>query len=359
MSTVFSHIVQKHLSQEYENVATDALAFLLGGCPAAKRGLMRLLRGVDPGLPDLQFRTQVSEGSARPDMWGMDGSQVRVLIENKFWAGLTDHQPVSYLRIFESSQPNGVLLFIVPAARQGTVWQELLARISASGESLNKKEPTTGFYSSARVGDSNVLALTSWEQLISSLELEAANEPKTLAELYQLRALCKAADDQAFVPFSGQELSDQRLPAIVLQLNSITEEAVRIASEMGSVARGNLRPSANWERIGRYLSIQTQEEEPTRFGAFLGVDFVAWRRLGRTPMWLEFWKSSPAPEWACGEEAIRRINANPDSVQLHVGTIEERFLIGIHVPAGEEKDRAAQVVAKQLTLVSRLLSKAS
>ena len=69
MQTVFSHIVQKRLSQESENVATVALEFILNSSEAARNGMMKLLRGVIPQLPRLWFRTQQTEDNNRPDMW--------------------------------------------------------------------------------------------------------------------------------------------------------------------------------------------------------------------------------------------------------------------------------------------------
>src|ERR1035441_823681 len=111
MNTVFSHIVQKRLSRENENVATEALAYILGYSEAARNGMMKLLRGVAK-MPELRFRTQQTEVSShpdmrgcqtevnsRPDMHGCDNDGIpRVFVENKFWAGLTKNQPVSYLR---------------------------------------------------------------------------------------------------------------------------------------------------------------------------------------------------------------------------------------------------------------------
>jgi hypothetical protein len=58
MATVFNHIVQKRLSQVNEDVATDALAFILGSSEPARAGMMKFLGGLAPGLPSLQFRTQ-------------------------------------------------------------------------------------------------------------------------------------------------------------------------------------------------------------------------------------------------------------------------------------------------------------
>ena len=110
MQTVFSHIVQKRFSQVNEDVATDALAFVLHSSESARNGMMKLLRGVAPNMPGLRFRTQQTEGSIRPDMWGYDEGEPRVFVENKFWAGLTDNQPVSYLRqLSEYTQPTVLL----------------------------------------------------------------------------------------------------------------------------------------------------------------------------------------------------------------------------------------------------------
>ena len=119
MSTVFSHIVQKQFSKQYENVATEALAFILDSNDSARNGMMRLLRSIAPDMPDLHFRTQETEGSARPDMRGDDDeNEPRVFIENKFWAGLTDNQPLTYLEnLTEYPQPT-ILLVVVPDERE-------------------------------------------------------------------------------------------------------------------------------------------------------------------------------------------------------------------------------------------------
>ena len=55
MQTVFSHIVQKRLSEQNENVATEALAFILRSHKAAQKGMLKLLRGIDPKMPPLWF----------------------------------------------------------------------------------------------------------------------------------------------------------------------------------------------------------------------------------------------------------------------------------------------------------------
>ena len=136
--TVFSHIVQKRLSQESENIATEALAFILQSSEAAQGGMMKLLRGIVPDLPNLWFRTQQMQGNSRPDMWGLDETaSAHVFVENKFWAGLTDSQPVSYLKELGERPHSSLLLVVVPAAREKAVWRELARRLAESGISAD------------------------------------------------------------------------------------------------------------------------------------------------------------------------------------------------------------------------------
>jgi hypothetical protein len=78
MQTVFSHIIQKRFSRINEDVATDALSFILHSSESARNGIMKLLRGLVGDLPDLRFRTQQTENSIRPDMWGFHKTEPRV-----------------------------------------------------------------------------------------------------------------------------------------------------------------------------------------------------------------------------------------------------------------------------------------
>lgn len=198
MNTVFSHIVQKRLSPEYENIATEALAFILHSNESARSGLMKFLRGIASDLPSLQFRTQQTDGSARPDqtdgsarpdMCGFEGTKVRVFIENKFWAGLTVKQPVEYLeRLAKCTQPS-LLLVVVPTARQETMWRELCRRIEEAKVSTPRGEAAVGGVRSAAIGRGRILALTSWKTLLDAIETELTDEPQAKNDLLQLRGL--------------------------------------------------------------------------------------------------------------------------------------------------------------------------
>ena len=121
-----------------EDCATEALTFLLQGCPEAREALRDYVgRLFQVGLsPQLNYRSQVSDvETGRPDVVGTDPTGVdQLVIEAKFWAGLTEKQPGGYVKRLGVGQP-GVVLVLAPAARLLTLWPELLANLAAySGE---------------------------------------------------------------------------------------------------------------------------------------------------------------------------------------------------------------------------------
>lgn len=103
MRTLLSHVVNRRFSQDSEDVATEALAFIMQKSEAARKGVMRVLHAVNPDLPHLRFRTQQTERGVRPDMSGMAGNRPFAFIENEFWAGLTDSQPCMLFLIIDST----------------------------------------------------------------------------------------------------------------------------------------------------------------------------------------------------------------------------------------------------------------
>ena len=144
MDTVFSHIIRKRLSRASEDVATDALAYILDRSETARRAFNSLLQGICAGLPELRFRTQLADGAIRPDMWGENESGTRVYIENKFWAGLTDNQPIAYLHSLARGAQPTVLLLITPKERASTLWRELSHRLQAASISVTEVEAPSG-----------------------------------------------------------------------------------------------------------------------------------------------------------------------------------------------------------------------
>ncbi len=349
MNTVFSYIVQKRLSQENENVATEALAFILDSSERGRNGLMKLLRGISPDLPALRFRTQQTEGIARPDLWGFDGGTPRVFIENKFWAGLTENQPVEYLRLLARYPKPAVLLMVVPAARLDIVWRELTHRLATANVGTSPWNPSAKVHFVVATDSGPFLALTSWANLLSVIEAELVDEPRLTNDLLQLRALCDATDLDAAVPFSSTELTDQRTPAFVLHLNSAAQRAVNAGVAEGVLSVTGLRPMANWERHGQYVSF------PKAMGlcAWFGTDFRRWRERGSTPLWLVF----AADRSGRAFEVRAVLERWTEGQGLDCSVQGDDFAVGIDVVAGEEQEHVIRSIVTRLKDIATELSR--
>jgi hypothetical protein len=165
-ATLFGHLATKFGTQA-ENLATESLSYILNGSSVAKQALLHFVaQAVEPlRRATLVFQPQLAGADgAIPDLVGLDPLRRQVLvIEAKFWAGLTDNQPLAYLNRLPDDQ-SGLLLFVVPGQRVPLLWPDLLRRCAAGGHVLtNHRSLGMGFEADA------ALALVSWRTLLGTL----------------------------------------------------------------------------------------------------------------------------------------------------------------------------------------------
>lgn len=182
--TVLSHLALR-FAEHPENLATEALGFILGRSHEARTALAALARQIGFDCPnDLVYQAQVSgDSGARPDLvgTGSDGL-VRVVLEAKFWAGLTEAQPVTYLASLRVT--GGLLLFIAPAQRLDTLWTELLRRTTEAGHSGAPSVTPAPEQRQLRINDL-ILAVISWRALLDVIggALERAGDAVRAADV--------------------------------------------------------------------------------------------------------------------------------------------------------------------------------
>lgn len=350
MHSVFSHIIQKRFSSVNEDVATDALAYILESSEPAREGMVKLLQGIDADLPALRFKTQLAEGTIRPDMWGFKDNEPRVFVENKFWAGLTENQPVSYLKQLCGYPQPTVLLVVAPAAREQTLWRELNHRLASAGIHTTPRTATASVPFSTEVHLGPVLALTSWGHLLSVLEHACADDLRARGDLIQLRALCDSADVDAFKPVSRAEVTDQRLPAFIVQLSAIVQATVDRAVTLGALSIGGLRPQASWERIGRYIRVPGDLSKGS-VGAWFGVHFGLWKTHGTTPLWLIFEDG----DFGRGQEVCPLIEPWAARNGVLISRGDHNIAVALDIPSGEEKDAVIRSLAADISRLAVLL----
>ncbi|MFU8772738.1 MAG: hypothetical protein ACNA8H_10000 [Anaerolineales bacterium] len=348
MQTVFSHIIQKRYSQSYEDIATDALAYILGTHKSTYNQMIKILSDILPGLPDLDFQTQVGEGDIRPDMCWFHGPDTFVFIENKFWAGLTEHQPVSYLhKLANDTQPT-LLLMIVPVAREHVMISQLTQRMQQADIHIIKQErKLKGLLWWVKTSIGPYLALTSWSRLLNSLETVAEDDPAAQRDLALLRSLCDSADIDRFMPLNSEELTNQNTPALLTQMGRIIRECVGIGVHEGFFSRKGLTEASTFNGFGRYIQLPDENGA----GAWFGIDFSLWKAHG-TPLWLKFASTqwgraaeveSLLKEWSQGDYQLAK-NQNGE------------FALSINLATGIEKDELIEQIIDQMREISKVLS---
>ena len=335
--------LQPMFSNRAEDIAVEALGHILSGSDAARQVLLDMLAAGGAHVGEIaQIRTQVSgDEGTRPDLAGFDqDGRERVLIEAKFWAGLTENQPVAYLERLPANKPS-VLLFVAPAARIDLLWAELGRRVSESksGISLDPDIAAAGMRGATAAGKRHLM-LTSWANLLDRMAgpAAAAADSHAATDIQQLRGLTDRQDHDAFLPLRSEELGLE-FPRRMLGLQRLVDDATdrAIAAEWASTKGLKVTPQA-WG-YGRYLRLSGAS-------AWFGISFYDWARTQPTPLWL--WFSNPPEETLHALASLRR--RNPPELFDYDG-----LCVPIALPVAAEYDAVLDAVVKRLEEIARLL----
>ena len=270
--TLLAHLAGK-LSSHHEDIAVEALGFILKS-EAARNATVKMLEhhGVS-GVPVIRFETQVSlEDRTRPDLAGLDRkNKPAVLIEAKFWAGLTENQPNAYLNRLPQK---GVLLFVAPAQRIESLWAVLrkLAKVTQPRPDDEKTEFKRVMVSK------RYLMLTSWKYLLEWLE--TAGDSHSRNGVLELRGLVDRLDQDAFLPIRPVEFAPE-IPRRMLNLITLVDDSVTRGKNDGWISTEGLKVTPQATGYGRYVYV-------AEAGAWFGIDFARWARADYpdTPLWL-------------------------------------------------------------------------
>jgi hypothetical protein len=351
------------MTSKTENLATEALGYILGKSAVAGAALAGHLTGAGMTLPDnLSFLTQVhGDGGAIPDLVGTDASGCEVLmIEVKYWAGLTANQPVTYLKRLPD-HTGAALLMVAPATRFETLWSELQRRCAAASMPLVPVPCQSTEMRAARVNGTHLLILTSWRAVLDrmSAALKAAGDLDSAADVAQLQGLCAQMDSDAFLPLTSQELSIAT-PRRVRQFMELLDDLTRrvIEEKLASPVGKNLRLGSTLEYWGYYLVIG-------KVGVGLFVDLRRWDQLRATPFWLEIHGLVNSPQdWGPPRTStIKPLLASleaeqPPRLLMERGNQKGKLVIPVFPLTGQERDRVLDDLIRQVREVAALLASA-
>ncbi len=263
-ASIFARVAGRFISQK-ELFATEVLSAILDEEPA-RRAVLDFCRGIADSIPaDLDFRPQVSSDSGRPDVVGTaDGERV-IVIEGKFDAPLTDNQPCAYV---DSLREDGLLLFVVSERRVDHIWRQVCARCGIKVADASARQ--------ARFRGRHI-AITTWNSLLENARAGLQGDP-VAEDIPQLLEFARGCDMAAFVPFSTEELSSQRSPAVLLQTIHVAEPALRAAADEGHCKLDAL--SREPDSYGRYLTVGDTK-------AWMGYWLTPWALYGVSPLWFQ------------------------------------------------------------------------
>jgi hypothetical protein len=344
-----------HLAQRFavsaENIATEALTWLLGRSAAARAAMVGLVRSVGVDVPDeLTFIGQVgSADTGRPDVVGFDGSRrVRLLIEAKFAAALTPQQPSGYLKSLPPDVDT-MLLVVAPDERRATLWVELLRAVPelAPVAPSPSAVPEAGVLR-VKTGTRTTLALVSWGNLVSRVldALRSADESSLARDAEQLLSLTEAMDSAAFAPLSPGDL-DIRTARQIDQLHLIIDAARRRIIADSPVAEPYGRASHGRIFYGWYI-----RSRATKKAIWYGFLPRAWARHGLSPLWVQV---KVSPSWSRQRllQALSGLHEVGQAGMFEDGA--ESFMIPLSIPEFAGQDEVIDKLRSQLeSVISRL-----
>jgi hypothetical protein len=352
--TLLGHIAERFTGQ-VENIATESLAYIINKAPTAKKALFKFLEQASLVLGEsLSVQTQrPCEEESIPDIQVKNSAGKTVLIiESKFWAGLTDAQPIKYLKTL-SKDCQTMLVFISPSRRLPTLWAEILRRCNLAECSYSATNHVNPEYWISKTKENAYLGILSWRALLSYIlnSVEAEGNIDVAADVKQLIGLCEKQDKEAFLPLASEELSSylgKRIVQFNRIVNIVTDQLV--AANVGAVKGLKATAAENW--YGRYIRI-------SGYGCLIHFNASYWAKWRETPLWFNI-KEIVGERWEVTTKLRNSLESlkRKDPPRLFFDNEDDDVpVIPLFLPFGTEEREAVDSISKQIMDVIGLLRK--
>lgn len=270
------------LSSSPENIATEALCFILRNSNHAKNFFLHYLNKFSIEVTgDIHFQTQLHDDGKIPDLVGLnnEGNKV-IIVENKFWAGLTENQPISYLSMLPKEEP-AILLFLAPSLRIISLFNELIRRVEADKYESQKMILSEVESKVIKLNKYHFLAITSWRSILTFIlnGVEQEHDKASASDIHQLLGLTERMDEEAFIPFESFDLGIKQGISLK-QFSQVINESISIMEKRNIIHLGGLKQAHGAGWYGRYFFLKN-------YAALLFYSAEYWSSLSETPFWLK------------------------------------------------------------------------
>lgn len=277
-----------------EDIASEGLTYILQQSISARNAINKIVKS-DFGLEfgNMSYSTQnAGDKLERPDISGYDNDGNEVLImEAKFWAALTENQPVEYLNRL---LPKGVLMFICPTLRVRPVFDELVKRINAVS-----LVHTIDYQSHAiTIDETRHIIVKTWNEILGTIKnrLVQDNEQLLISDVDQIIGFCDTIDSNAFLPLQSDDLSPKHARRIN-SYNDIVDKVVNVLIGHKIVSTPNLKASSKKSGYIKYM-------KSNHLGMCFNISYEYWASYADTPFWISFKDPASVP-WTMPKELIK------------------------------------------------------
>ena len=379
--SLFAHIAPR-FARSSEDLATEGLAHILSSSNVAAAAFGAHLSalvaplGVEvSGRFEFETRRGMADGGGIPDLraHALDSPQ-EVLIESKFWAGLTDNQPRGYVQALgRSEKPETcILLFLVPEARLPSLWREIMRLLkqeelleSAVTDAKLRLGVSPASPCPVRTRQGPIVGIVSWGDLLSYLEeglrrsgashcaadgmdtatlnvavsqrSKAYGRSNTLRDLMDLRSLCDRMIGTAeWVPASSEDLTGNRFPRLIGGLVQLIDLLVERSD-----------PHPPGKPSGRPGYCRPIELGSTNCA--VALDFSLWAKHGLTPLWLHVHAGSVRHRVHL-EEGLKE-----EEIEGVTPYYDKGLAVPLHLPPNEDRDIVLRHLQEQLVQLDKAI----
>jgi hypothetical protein len=348
--SVLGFLATKFPAQQ-EKLATEALTYIFKRSDNAANGMRLFLDRCGIKVPGrLTYTSQAAaDDDSIPDLVATDDQGVYAFIlEAKFWAGLTEHQPVTYLKRLPHER-SAALIFLVPSLRLTYLWGELRARCRQAALNVGEEINVSGETRICVVREKHTLVLTSWRELLTALKSSVSTSEPVLSDLMQLEGLAARMDDDAFIPLRSEELTSN-IGQRIIQFCSLVDDiaATAISNEIAQVWSGK-----------RVSNMAGQYYYPIKLGrsnCYLQFNARFWARYRPTPIWLTVDSTEPDNGTTIRKtlrESLASLLSGPDPKVIEEG---EGLRVPVNLLRGAERHDVIVDALGQLRVIADLLA---
>jgi hypothetical protein len=266
------------IKSSQEDIASEGLRYILQNSDFAKSIIASQIESkTNIHLPELNYVSQISKKDlGRTDISGIDNNGNEIIIfESKFWASLTENQPVSYLNRLNN---NSVLAFICPNLRKSSLYIELRKILIEQNIKFESDENLLKF----ELDNNKYILIQSWIEILNPIKtiLKVNNQDNLVSDIDQIIGFCEIIDKNSFLPLNDKDLSPE-IGRKIASYYELTDEVISELSKSKYYKQEKLTEGKPSKEFG-YYKYRLYDGYAISFG----LNFGYWAKFADTPFWL-------------------------------------------------------------------------